>query len=52
MDLFNKYLDLLVEMSKNHPAWKRYAWGRAQELDKTELFQGIVDALVARMTGS
>ena len=49
---FQKQLDWLITMSK-HPAWKAYAWKRAQELDAetSGLFAGIKDALVKAMMG-
>ena len=49
---FQKHLDWLITMSK-HPAWKAYAWKRAQELDAeaSGLFAGIAPALVKAMRG-
>ena len=47
---FQKHLDWLITMSK-HPAWKAYAWKRAQDMDAdlSGLFTGIKDALVKAM---
>ncbi len=47
---FQKQLDWLITMSK-HPAWKAYAWKRAQDMDAeaSGLYAGIKDALVKAM---
>ena len=49
---FQQQLDWLITMSK-HPAWKAYAWKRAQDMDAdlSGLFAGIKDALVKAMRG-
>ena len=47
-DEFQTQLDHLVWMATVHNQ-KAYAWHRAQELDKTELYAGIAQALIEKM---
>ena len=50
MDLFNSELDALVLLAEQ-PAWKAYAWHRAQQLEQhwTGFWVGLPAALTAAM---
>ena len=45
---YQQQLVHLLEMARQ-PAWKAYAWSRAQELDKTPPFEGIAADLITEM---
>jgi hypothetical protein len=47
---YQAQLEWLVTMASD-PNWKAYAWERAQELAKEELFSGIDKELIASMRG-
>ena len=51
--LFNRQLQHLTTLASGGPAWKRYAWDRANELDSDSsgLFKGLADALTIAMGG-
>lgn len=48
---YQTHLDHLIRMARIE-GWKQYAWERAKELDKTELFSGIAQDLVKHMKES